>query len=64
MPQSRTVLEMMPGFYGFSPFEGIWILESGKFLPMESGMENFACGIQDPALWNPEYSSRNPEFHL
>ena len=38
--------------------------ESGfsEFLPVESGIrENFACGIQNPGLWNPEYSSRNPE---
>ena len=21
----------------------------------------FACGIRNPGLWNPEYSSRNPE---
>ena len=31
---------------------------------MESGIEEkFACGIQNPGLWNPEYSSRNPESH-
>ena len=55
---------MTLGFYGFCPCEGIWILESGKFLPMESGIwENFARGIQNPGLWNPEYSSTNPELH-
>jgi len=26
--------------------------------------ETFACGIQNPGLWNPEYSIRNPESHL
>ena len=25
--------------------------------------ENFACVIRNPLLWNPEYSSRNPESH-
>ena len=25
-------------------------------------MFNFACGIQNPGLWNPEYSSRNPKY--
>ena len=38
--------------------------ESGfsEFLLVESGIrENFTCGIRNPGLWNPEYSSRNPE---
>ena len=36
-----------------------------KFLLMESGIwEIFPCGMENPALWNPEYSSRNPESHL
>ena len=31
---------------------------------MESGIrEYFAHGIWNPGLWNPEYSSRNPESH-
>ena len=25
--------------------------------------ENFACGIWNPGLWNPEDSLRNPESH-
>ena len=25
--------------------------------------EIFTCGIQNPGLWNLEYSSRNPESH-
>ena len=25
--------------------------------------EIFACGIRNPGLWNPEYSSRNPESY-
>ena len=25
--------------------------------------ENFACAIRNPGLWNPEYSSRNPESY-
>ena len=25
--------------------------------------ENFACGIRNPGLWNPEFSSRNLESH-
>ena len=38
------------------------------FRPMkanpDSGIrEIFACGIWNPGLWNPEYSSRNPESH-
>ena len=38
--------------------------ESGfsKFLFVESGIrEIFASGMRNPGLWNPEYSSRNPE---
>ena len=27
-------------------------------------LRNFPCGMENPALWNPEYSSRNPESHL
>ena len=38
-----------------------WILFFGV---LESGIrENFACGIRNPELWNPKYSSRNPESH-
>ena len=30
----------------------------------DSGIrEKFGCEIQNPGLWNPEYSSRNPESH-
>ena len=45
-----------------APCKGIQILESGKYLLVESGIqENFAYGIRNPGLWNLEYSSRNPE---
>ena len=47
-----------------TPCNGISILESGTFLIMESGIrENFACGIRNPGVWNPEYNSANPESH-
>ena len=26
--------------------------------------ENFTCGIRNRELWNPEYTSRNPESPL
>ena len=30
----------------------------------ESGIwEKLACGIRNPGLWSPEYSSKNLEFH-
>ena len=45
--------------------KGIRIPESGKYLLAESGIwEIFASGIQNPGVWNPEYSSRSPESHL
>ena len=32
------------------------------FFLMESGIwESLACEIQDPGLWNPEHSSKNPK---
>ena len=38
------------------------IPDSGKFLLVKwASQEIFACGILNPGLWNPEYSSRNPE---
>ena len=46
-----------------------WALSSliGNFLTSatrESGIwEIFACGIRNPGLWIPEYSSRNPKSH-
>ena len=47
-----------------TPYNGISILESWTFLLMESGIrENFACGIRNPRVWNPEYTSTNPESH-
>ena len=40
------------------------VRESGKFLLMETGIqEKLECGIWNPGLWNPEYSSRNPESY-
>ena len=27
-------------------------------------LRNSSCGMENPGLWNPEYSSRNPESHL
>ena len=39
----------------FAPRKGIRIPESGKFLLVGSGIrENFAYGIRNPGLWNPE----------
>ena len=36
--------------------------ESAKFLLVVSGNQGkFCLKIQNPGLWNPEYSSRNPE---
>ena len=37
------------------------VRKSGKFLLVKSGI---LCGIWNPGLWNPEYSSRNPEILL
>ena len=35
-----------------------------NFLFVESGInEYFGSGIWNPGLLNPDYSSRNPEFH-
>ena len=32
---------------------------------LDSGIrEIFVCGIRNPGLWNPKYSSRIPESHL
>ena len=46
-----------------APSNKIRILECGKLLLMESRIQKkFAAGIQNPGLWIPEYSSRNPEF--
>ena len=39
----------------------------GKFFVEPRGPSGirkyFARGIQNPGLWNPEYSSRNPKYH-
>ena len=47
----------------FAPCKGIRILESGKFLLVESIWYplNFYCEILNPGLWNVKYSSWNPE---
>ena len=42
-----------------TPYRGIRIPESGKF----GDPENFARGIRNPGLWNPEYRLRNKESH-
>ena len=34
-----------------------------QFAPCKGIMENFADGIRNPGLWNPEYSSKNPKSH-
>ena len=39
----------------FAACKGIRILDSGKFLLVESKiLENFARGMRNPGLWNPE----------
>ena len=45
----------------FGQWKGILIPESAKFLLVESVTcgENFACGIRNPGLWNPENISRS-----
>ena len=53
-----------PTFRGFR-YPGnfcLWNPESWKLLFVESWirLENFTCGIQNPWLWNPWYTSRNP----
>ena len=46
----------------FAPLKGLRILESDEVLLVESGFpEFFSCGFRNPGLWNPEYSSRDPE---
>ena len=47
----------------FAPCKGIRILESGKFLLVESIWYplNFYFEILNPGLWNVKYSSWNPE---
>ena len=57
--------------YSFAPSKGIWILKSGKFLLVESGMlglgiQNTAVGIRNPTDnwnpdWNPVIAIRNPQ---
>ena len=49
---SATITEIIPLKSCNGPCKGIRIPESGKFC---------ACGIRNPALWNPEYSCRNPK---
>ena len=44
---------------GITQCKGIRIPESGKFVFVESGIrENFACGIRNPRIWNPESAQR------
>ena len=44
--------------------KGIRIPESGKFLLVEPEIwENLTRGTWNAGLWNPEFSSRNPESH-
>ena len=43
---------------------GIRIPEYGKFFACGIwNPGNLSCGILNPELWNPEYSSWNPESH-
>ena len=56
-----------PTFRGFR-YPGNFCLrnpESWKLLFVESWirLEDFTCGIQNPWLWNPGCSSRNPDTH-
>ena len=47
------------------PCKGIRIAEFRKFLPVESGIRKIrhAYEMVSSRLWNPEYSSRNPESY-
>ena len=49
---SATITEIIPLKSCNGPCKEIRIPESGKFC---------ACGIRNPALYDPEYSCRNPE---
>ena len=57
--------ELQKGSETSSPkCKGILILESVKFLPLESGIrEILAHGIRNPGFCNREYSSMNPEYY-
>ena len=48
----------------FYPVKGNW--DSGIREIFACGIQNwrkFSYGIRNPGLWNPEDSSRNPQFH-
>ena len=46
----------------FAPCKEIRILESEEVLLVESEIQEFfSFGIRNAGLWNPEYSSRDPE---
>ena len=54
--QTREISNYLAIFFYFYPAEQpckvIRVSESGKFL---------ASGIRNPGIWNPEFSSKNPE---
>ena len=61
----RIAFSVIPPYLlAIAPCTEIRILESWKRLLVGSGIrEMFVYGIQNSALWNPEYNSMNPESH-
>ena len=62
---SRLIL-IMNARTRFNPMSAKQIPKSairGIFVSGIRNPENFACGIRNPGLWNPEYSLRNQESH-
>ena len=39
------------------------VIPSRRAIQKEGNRIIFYCGIQNPGLWNPKYSLRNPESH-
>ena len=62
---ARWSVELISAYLvaSFAPCKGIWILESGKFLLVESIWYplNFCCETLNPGLRNVKYSSWNPK---
>ena len=58
---TKRVKKLKPVFRPMEANPDLGIREN--FACAVRNQENLICGIRNPGLWNPEYSSRNTESH-
>ena len=57
--QTPAIISRHPSIHRI--FSSLYFFSFVQFAQCKGIWKMFACGIRNPGLWNPEYSSRNPD---